>query len=311
MAMPTLLDVIKRNGTDAVVGLIDETSKATPEVRLGAARTIAGLNYKTRVRTSLPTVGFRQVNAGTAISQQTIEQRLIECYLMNPQFEVDKAAADAAEDGAAAYLAEEAEAIMRAAFQALGTAFFYGADATFGKTDAFPGCLQCYKNDTMYVDAAGTTDDTASSVWLVRWGLTDVKWVLGNGGEARVTDPVECRLIDGSSNPYTGYRQELYLRPGLQVGSVNSLCRIKKLTEDAGKGLTDALIDEAMEKFPAGAPPTACYMTRRSRRQWKDSRTATNPTGAPAPWPDTIDGPEGQIPVFTTDSIVDTEKLAL
>jgi len=311
MAAPTLLDVIRRNGTDAAVGLIDECSKAVPEVRLGAARTISGLNYKTLVRTGLPTVGFRQVNAGTAVSKSQTEQRLIECYLMNPQFEVDKAAADAAEDGAGAYLSDEAQAIMEAAMQALGVAFFYGADSTFGKTDSFPGCLQAYNNSTMYVDAGGTTDDTASSVWFVRFGLQNVRWVLGNGGEARVTDPAEVRLVDGSGNPYTGYRQELYLRPGLQVGTVYDLCRIKKLTADSGKGLTDALIDQAMEKFPAGKPPTAIFMTRRSRRQWKNSRTATTPTGAPAPWPDSVDGPEGPVPVFTTDSISNIEKLAL
>jgi len=308
------MDVIRRNGTDAVVGLIDETTKAVPEVRLGAARTIKGLNYKTRVRIELPTVGFRQVNQGTAVSGSQTEQRLIECYLMNPQFEVDKAAADAAEDGASAYLAEEAQAITQAAMQALGVAFFYGADATFGKADGFPGMLQCYNDHAttgMWVTGGGTTDNVASSVWLVRWGLQDVRWVLGEGGRAEVTDPVRVRLEDDEGNPYTGYRQELYLRPGLQVGSVYSVCRIKLLTTDTGKGLTDLLIDEAMEKFPAGKPPNAAYMTRRSRRQWKNSRTATSPTGSPAPWPDTIDGPEGQIPVFTTDSISNIETLAL
>ncbi|MBN2132873.1 MAG: hypothetical protein JW741_25465, partial [Sedimentisphaerales bacterium] len=201
--------------------------------------------------------------------------------------------------------------IMQAAMQCLGVAFFYGAVATFGKTDAFPGLLQAYDSTNMVHDAAGTTDNTCSSVWLVRWGVQDVKWVLGQGGEARVTDPQEVRLIDGSSNPYTGYRQELYLRPGLQVGSLQSVCRIKKLTEDVGLGLTDLVIDKAMAKFPAGRPPNACYMSRRSRRQWKNSRTATSPTGAPAPWPDTIDGPEGQIPVYTTDSISDIETLLL
>ena len=309
MPMPTLLDVVKRNGTDAVVGLIEEAGQATPEVMLGGARTIAGLNYKTRVRLSLPTVGFRQVNQGTAVSKSTTEQRLIECFLMNPQFEVDQAAADAAEDGAGAYLAEEALGMTQAAFQSLGVAFFYGADASFGKTDAFPGLLQGYDSTNMVLDAGGSTART--SVWLVRWGLQDVRWVLGNGGEARVTDPEKVRLTDDSGNPYTGYRQELYLRPGLQFGSVFSAVRIKNVGTDAGKGLTDDLIDEAMALFPAGRPPTACYMTRRSRRQWKNSRTATSPTGAPAPWPDTIDGPEGQIPVHSTDSISQAESAGL
>lgn len=311
MSMPTLLDVVKRNGTDAAVGLIEEATKAVPEVRLGGARTIKGLNYKTRVRTALPTVGFRQVNQGTAVSKSTTEQRLIECFLLNPQFEVDKAAADAAEDGAAAYLAEEGLGISQAAFQALGTAFFYGADANFGKTDAFPGILQSYDSTNMVIDAAGTTADTGSSVWLVRWGIQDVRWVLGEDGRAEVTDPTEVRLTDGDGNPYTGYRQELYLRPGLQFGSIYSACRIKKLTEDSGKGLTDLLLDKALEKFPAGRPPNAIFMTRRSRRQLKNSRTATTPTGSPAPWPDVIDGPEGQIPIHSTDSVVNTETLTL
>ena len=311
MAMPTLLDVIERNGCDAAFGLADETTKAVPEVRLGAARTIAGLNYKTRVRITLPTVGFRQVGEGTAVSHSKTEQRLVECYLLNPQFEVDKAAAHAAEDGAAAYLGEEADAMTKAAFQTLGKVFFYGADSTYGDAKGFPGLLQSHDSTNMIVDAGGTTDDVATSVWGVRWGPQDLRWVLGLGGSAEVTDPQEVRLVDGSGNPYTGYRSELLLRPGLQVGTLRSVARIKKLTTDSGKGLTDALLDDLLDLFPPGYPPTAIYMHKRSRKQWKQSRTATSPTGAPAPWPDSVDGPEGTIPVFITDSISKIEKLAL
>jgi len=303
-AMPTLLDIVALNGTDAAVGLIEEA-------RLAAAKTIRGLNYKTKVRTAVPAVGFRTSGQGTAVDHSAFEQRTIECYLLNPIFEVDKADADAYEEGAAAFLALEALGITQGAFQALGTAFFYGDDATFGKSNAFPGLLQAHDSTNMVVDAGGTTDDKASSVWAVRFGPQDVQWVLGEGGRVEVTDPVEVRLTDANGNPYTGYHQELYLRPGLQVGSVYSVGRIKKLTTDSGKGLTDDLLDELLEKFPAGRPPNAIFMSRRSRRQLKNSRTATSPTGAPAPWPDTIDGPEGPIPIFTTDSIRNDEKLAL
>ena len=309
MATPTLLDVIRRNGTDAAVGLIDETTKATPEVRIGAARDIKGLNYKTRVRTGLPTVGFRQVNQGTAVSKSQTEQRLIECYLLNPPFEVDKAAADASEDGAAAYLAEEAQAISQASFQSLGKSFYYGSDSALGMSDSFPGLLQGYDSTNLVVDAGGTTDDTCSSVWLVRFGTQGVQWVLGEGGRAEVTDPIEVRLVDGSGNPYTGYHQELYMRPGLQIGSVHSVCRIKKLTADSGKGLTDALLTKAFTKFPAGLPPNAIFLTLRSWEQWKNSRTATTTNGAPADWPETCKGPEGSVQVYCTDSISNIEKL--
>ena len=42
MAQPTLLDIAKANGSDAVAGLIDEAAKAHPELTMGGARTIAG-----------------------------------------------------------------------------------------------------------------------------------------------------------------------------------------------------------------------------------------------------------------------------
>lgn len=307
MANPTLLDIVRLNGSDAAVGLIEEASRAVPEVTLGAARTIKGLNYKTLVRTAVPTVGFRQANQGTAVAASTFEQRLVECYLLNPQFEVDQAVADAYEDGWQSYLALEAGGIMEGSMQALGKAFFYGPDATFGKSNAFPGLLQAYDSTNMVVDAAGTTATTGSSAWLVKFGPQHVQWILGQGGSVNLSDVTKVRLTDGSSNPYTAYRQELYLRPGLQVGSLYSVCRIKKLTEDSGKGLTDDLIYSALSKFPSGIRPDVIYLSRRSLYQLRDSRTATNATGAPAPIPTEVAG----IPLADTDSISNVETLTL
>lgn len=314
MPLPTLLDVVKLNGADGAVGLIEEATKAVPEVRLGAARTIRGLNYKTNVRAAVPAVGFRNANEGTEVKGSVFEQRLVECYLLNPPFEVDQAVADAYEDGAMAYLAIEALGIAEGAFQALGTAFFYGAHPTLGRPNAFPGLLQAHDDATMIVDAGGTAANAGSSVWLVRWGVQDVQWVLGQGGRVEVTDPVLVRLTDASGRPYMGYHQELYLRPGLQVGSVYSVCRIKNLTEEANKGLTDKLLYDALKKFPAGRGPNAIYMSRRSLYQLRASRTATNATGAPAPIPTDFEGAAGsgeRIPIFVTDSISDAEPLTL
>ncbi len=306
MAMPTLLDIVKRNGTDAAVGLIEEAFRAHPEVRLGAARTISGVHYKTRVRTAFPTVGFRKANEGTAVAGSRFEQRLTECFIMNPPFEVDKAVADASEDGAMAYLAEEASGIMEGAMQALGACFYYGTHATLGRADAFPGLIQAYDNTNMVVDAGGTTGDTGSSVWAVRWGTQHTKWVLGKGGVADVTDPKEVRLTK-NDKPYTGYHSELYMRPGLQIGSVFSVGRIKKITADSSKTLTDDMIASLLLKFPVGVVPDMLFMNRRSLGQLRSSRTATNATGAPAPFPTEAHG----VPIEITDSIVSTESLTL
>jgi len=304
MAMPTLLDIAKANGSDGVVGLIDEATKAHPELTLVAARTIKGLNYKTLVRTANPTVGFRNANEGTAATKGTYENRLVETYILNPRWECDKAVADRYEDGPEAYIALEASAILEAAMQTLASQFYYGTGAD---AKGFPGLLAAYDATNMVVDAGGTTDSTCSSVWALRFGPINVIWVYGNGGSLELSDVAESRILDAATNPFTAYVQELLAYPGLQVASLWSIGRIKKLTADVGKGLTDDLIADLLSKFPVGVRPDVLLMSRRSLRQLQDSRTATNATGAPAPFPTESFG----VPVAPTDAITNTETLTL
>lgn len=304
-AYPTLLDIVKRNGSDAVVGLIDETTKAHPELTKGAARTIKGLNYKTRVRVGLPTVGFRNANDGVDATHGMVENRLVEVFLMNPRWECDKAVADVAEDGPEAYIAEEAAAMVEASMQAVASQFYYGI--TDDPNKGFPGLIAAYDATNMVVDATGSTANTGSSVWAVRWNPQDVQWVWGNGGAFPLSDVSLQRILGTNNKPLTAYCQEMIARPGLQVGSKWSVGRIKKLTEDSTKGLTDKLIAKLLEKFPVGKAPDVLYMSRRSLRQLQESRTATNATGAPAPFPTESFG----IPIEVTDAIVDTESLTL
>jgi hypothetical protein len=116
----------------------------------------------------------------------------------------------------------------------------------------------------------------------------------------------EQRILDANNNPLTAYVQELLARPGLQVGNVRNVARIKKLTTDSGKGLTDALLSQLLSLFQVGIEPDCFFMTRRSLDQLRKSRTATNPTGAPAPIPTEAFG----IPIYKTDGLLNTELLA-
>jgi hypothetical protein len=305
MPNPTLLDIAIANGVDPVVGLIEESIKAHPEMTLAYARTIKGINYRTLVRTALPTVGFRNVNEGSATSKGTYENRLVECFTLNPIWNCDVAAADAYEDGAPAFIAMEGMGMTEAAIRTLCTQFYYGAGAN-GDAKGHPGLIDSL-DATMTVDAGGTTASTGSSVWAVRFGLQDVCMVWGNRGDIQLADVVTQQILDTNNNPYMAYVQSLLARPGLQVGRLQSVGRIKKLTADTGKTLTDALISQLLEKFPAGMPPDVLFMSRRSLGQLQRSRTATNPTGAPAPFPSEAFG----VPIAITDSILDTESLTL
>jgi hypothetical protein len=297
------MDIAVMNGSDMVTGLVEETIKAVPELVVGAARTIKGLNYKTLIRTVLPTVAFRTANQGSPVSKGVYENRLFETYIFNPYWVCDKAVANMAEEGPAQFIAWEAQGIMESSFQYLGKQFWYG---TANDANGFPGVMAGYDATNNVVDAGGTTDSVASSAWLVRFGPRDITWVWGDNGQLQLAPLREQSFLDGSSNPYTAFVQEILARPGLQFTRKYSAVRIKKLTTDSGKGLTDALISSALSKFPVGLPPDYIFCTRRSLQQLQASRTATNPTGAPAPIPDSSFG----IPILPTDSLKDTELLA-
>lgn len=320
MARPTFLDIAKLNLGDNEVGLIEEAIYNVPEVTgvdretgntipgVGQTKTIGGINYYTKVRTALPSAGFRNANEGVTATKSTFENRLVETFILNPRWECDKAVADREEQGAEAYIADEAVAMVEASFLQLARNAFYGTNTTYsGDAKGFPGLIDAYDSTNMVVDAGGTTATTGSSVWLVKWGPRDVRWVLGKNGSLDISDVRIETIYDASSNPLTGYVQELLAYMGLQVGTTNAVCRIKKLTADSGKGLTDDLIAEALEKFPAGVRPDVAFMTKRSRRQLQNSRTATNATGAPAPFPTESHG----VPIIVTSALSNVEALTL
>lgn len=317
----TLLTIAKKRNADDVVGIVEEASRAVPEItgrqiiggeerqipNVAYARTIKGLLYKTLIRTALPTAAFRHANEGTPNTASGYEEKIIQTFILNSKAYVDKAIADGSEDGPAALMAMEMAGQLEAALQLAAKCMYYGTNSTYGDAKAYPGFLQSYDATNMVVDAGGSTDSTASSVWMVRWGLKDVSWVMGNDGVLPLSEMTERDRLDASSNPYTSYHQELINNIGLQVTSTNALCRIKKLTADSGKGLTDALLSQAYEKFPAGRPPNAIYMTPRSLGQLQRSRTATSDTGKEADLPTSWQG----IPIFPTDMISNVETLAL
>jgi hypothetical protein len=160
----------------------------------------------------------------------------------------------------------------------------------------------------MVVDAGGTTAATGSSVWAVRWGPKNIQWVWGLNGQLALSDVREESVVDsGGVNRFTAYVQEILARPGLQVASLFSVARLKKLTADVGHTLTDDLIAQLLGLFPAGTQPDVLLMSRRSRAQLQNSRTATNSTGAPAPFPMDAFG----IPIAVSDAILNTEALTL
>jgi len=90
----------------------------------------------------------------------------------------------------------------------------------------------------------------------------------------------------------------------VQFGSQYSLGRIANIDGTSGKSLTDKLIADGISKFPATRQPNVIIMDRTSWYELQSSRTATNPTGAPAPFPLDAFG----IPIVVSDHLKTDES---
>lgn len=309
------IDLIKLNAADDLAGLIEENQNAAPELKLAPAFTIKGTSFVTCIRKTYPEGGFKPLGGGVALGSSDFENKTVNVFNYANPMQEKKDRAQGYRRGAAAWLALASSGAMNGAALLLGRAFYYGARAFGGGADAHPGLIDLYDVTNKTVDATGTTAATGSSAWFIKWGSQDdgnISYVFGND---RTLTMREWLLQQIQTNPgetpakyADAYTNELSCAPGIQLNNIHAACRIKKLTEDSGKGLTDTLGYQAIAKFPVGFKPDVCLVTRRSVLQLRTSRAATTGVLPDAvPWPTSIAG----VPIVETDSISNTEALTL
>ena len=224
----TLTDLVKGQDSEA---LIEETVQQFPEIsgrtliagrsiqlpNVGAARGIDGTTYNTLVTVEDPTVPFVDVNQGAAATKMRQEERVTNCFNINPRWGVGLVAAKRQKDPIDVIMARQAAAHLRGAWARCAKCFYYGRDATYGDAKGVPGLLAGYDATNRVVDAGGTTASTGSSVWLVKWGPEELQWVWGNDVQMEFSEIELRETVDADSNPYTKYHQELVALPGLSL----------------------------------------------------------------------------------------------
>jgi hypothetical protein len=313
---PTMLDLAKKTGSDSIVGLVEANLGIYPEVAMLPSRTISGTSFKTLLRTSYPTAGFRHVNEGTEPKKGAYENKLVECAYIDLQLEVDEALVDADNGDLATMQTLEADGAMKGVLRALGTQVWYGTTNS-GDAKGFPGAVSIV-NSALEVDATGSTANTGSSAWLVVPGAQNAQFIFGGGNVLSMPSWTKQR-ITRSSKELNAFISNIKGWVGFQWINTYCIGRVKKLTEDSGKGLTDSLVADLIAKFPSDVSLAGAklFMTRRSARQLQKSRTPTsaNDSGArrtttgveiAAPWPTESNG----IPIVITSGILNTESVA-
>lgn len=296
-----LTELVKINNQNlADINVSDLLLDAPLLRRLPAVVASNGTKHQYLKETGAPVVGFRSVNTGreNSVSADTLVE--IDLKLLDASFTCDVAVARAYYRGVNAFIAREAARHLRAAMARFEAQLIYGTQ-TGGSADGFVGMADVLDglSDTMVVNAGGT-GTSCTSAWLIREGSDDVTVVTGNDGNITIDESV-IQAVEGTAGRFTGYHTPILAWAGMQVGSAYSFGRICNIT--SANPLTDALLAQAIAKFPAARPPTVIVVNRTALYQLQQSRVATNPTGAPAPFPSEAFG----IPIIVTDHITNTE----
>lgn len=262
--------------------------------------------HKYNKYTGAPVVGFRAANTGRDYDHSVDTVVSVTCTILDFSWRVDKAVADTWRDGPEALIAREGLRHLGAAFFKLEQQMIYGT-ASPGDSAGFTGLLQNTAldavADTMVINAGGSTANTQTSVWAMKFGFDHDRLVIPNGAAMQLGETIVTEANDAN---YPVYYTPASLYIGFQQGGIYSNGRIANLhASDSGAQLTDDDISDLLGQFPAGMGPDVLVMSRQSLKQLQQSRTATNTTGAPAPFPTEAFG----VPILVTDGVVNTEAV--
>lgn len=300
----TLADLVKINDVSVRdMGATDIFNDAPVISQMNAILASHGTDHKFVKESAAPTVGFRAAGEGRDHSKSGDTVVTVGLKILDASFHVEAALADSNPRGRDYVLEREAMRHLRAAFSHGEKQLFYGTGG--GDSGGFTGLADdatnlAYSDSAMVVNAGGISTQQLSDVWMIRTTSDErfLNAVVGQSGEIDIGEAYE-QMLDGSNSkkrncivvPIEGWM-------GLATESAKAAARLVNIN-DTDKTLTDDLLSSLFEKFDESAPPTLIVMNKRSRRQLQQSRTATNATGAPAPWPSEWEG----IPIISAKSV--------
>jgi len=272
-----------------------------------------GTQHKYLKQTTASSAAFRAALAGltkTASADTLVTDTL---KILDASFSTDVALAQGYRGGVDGWLQLETMRSLKQAFAVAEKQVIYG---TGNDASGFAGLIDDGQLDAladgMVVNAGGSNADTQTSCFVLRHGQSDVSMVMGNDGQIVVEE--EPTIIEKVVNPgtdnkvYSAYYVPVLGYVGFQIGGAYSAARIANIECNdltSTSAFTDDELAAAISKFPAARRPNVIVMNRDAQRLLRQSRTATNPTGNPAPFPDEAYG----LPIVVTDQIASTEAV--
>jgi hypothetical protein len=295
----TSADIVKLNRVDLDI-VIRNVLEATPFLNMAAARPVASDNFKYPRVSGLPTVGYRAVNDGVENVKSTFEQINVDLKYLDASFAVDIAAAKVDERGVDHLMALEALNHLRAAMRIVESNIF---NATSGGFASLPelSTLSALGTHCIVPGTPGTTASAQTSVYALKMGADGYEVLWGEGGEISVSERMMVERAGSVQGRFWSYAHEISSYCAHKIGSDYSVHRLANVET----ALDDDDIAALLNTFPVGFDCDVIVMNRKAAKLLRESRTATNPTGQPAPWVESAFGK----PIVVVDTITNTEAI--
>lgn len=269
----TLFDAAKRMDPDGsaakLAELLSQANDNLEDIVVTQGNLPTG--HRGTIRTGLPTVYFRQINAGVPASKSTSAQVDEGCALMEARSNVDEQLVKLNDNGQALRMTEDV-AFIEAMNQQQTQTMFYGNVAVDQKT--YTGFSTRYSslsagNAANIIDAGGTGSDN-TSIWLIGWGEGTIFCPYPKGSQAGLThnDLGKRTIRDANSLEFEAWVSQFVWMSGLFVKDWRYAVRIANI--DVSNLVTESsaadvikLMSRAMDRIPAwGNIRPAWYMNR-------------------------------------------------
>ena len=221
-----LEDFYKGQPAGEVIELMNQSNDILSDVQWMESNQSDG--HLTRIRTGLPEVYWRRLYKGTPPSKSEWAQVKETCGMLEALQELDVAEVELYGDKARAFRLSEAKAFSEAMRQKVATTLFYGDNSTV--PDEFNGFEKRYPgiSSPHVINAAGSTSNKMTSMYLVCWGADTVHGLYpkGSSGGLQKEDLGKYMTTDASGNKFQVYGDKYNWRCGLAVRDWRAVVRI-------------------------------------------------------------------------------------
>ena len=318
MATMTLFDLITLQRNDQLTGLVEDVTTYAPEFGVFAAVPRPGTFYEVVRRTSLPTVGFRNVNEGTTPLKSAYKKEVKQMFFLDGVINMDEAITKADDRSVGDAFMLESQGVLRGSLITIGTQVWYGTSAD---AKGFAGIRAQLAGSVV---AGGSTNSTSAYLlWMDQ--AQGVRFDVGQNGAIALPAPTRQQIADpnDSTKVLFAWVSNLSCWIGLNVISAKSTWAVTGITTHQTSTVYDQnLTDSAGQNLISNIP-----LNRRQNLRWFINRTSefllaasrstinnalgasyqpASSSGTPAwsPLPNNLNG----YPITVTDSITNSES---